>query len=162
MDINHSIEYFYDFKKTKQNELRLEKEKLKLQARQEKWAARLQPLDSATKQCCKAKCINGCIPLPLLERTRKVGNTGILSSTEYVESSPLVAGLPEVQRSVRQKAVGDRLAGSMQPVWLFDRRRLLPHLLERSNNSLWCQQLPVANCTTNPKCKASSNSKETQ
>ena len=67
-----SIEYFFDRKKLRQSEIRLEKMKAAKKAKQDTWAARLVPLDESTKQCCSSKCVNGCIPLPMLLKTRKV------------------------------------------------------------------------------------------
>jgi hypothetical protein len=67
-----SMEYFFDRKKLRLSEIRVEKMKKSKEAKQAAWAARLLPLDATTKQCCSSKCVNGCIPLPLLLKTRKV------------------------------------------------------------------------------------------
>jgi hypothetical protein len=66
-----AMEHFFDKKKMYQSEMRAHKAKQQKLDKRSKWAARLVPLDDV-KQCCKDKCINGCIPRPLLERTRKV------------------------------------------------------------------------------------------
>jgi hypothetical protein len=66
-----SIEYFSDRKKIKLHEIKVEKMKQTRQAKQVQWAARLVPLDKHTKHCCSKRCINGCILLPMLLKTRK-------------------------------------------------------------------------------------------
>jgi hypothetical protein len=86
MDVEDSMEYFFDHKKARQNEIRIEKAKSIRETKQTAWAARLQPLNDSTKQCCSKKCINGCIPLPLLEITRKVKDLWLFMAVIFIST----------------------------------------------------------------------------
>jgi hypothetical protein len=70
--MEEQVGHFFDKKKMHQREMRAEKMKQQRLEKQSKWAARLIPLDDVKKQCCNKKCLNGCIPRPMLESTRKV------------------------------------------------------------------------------------------
>ena len=68
------MDSFYDQKKARLHELKIERELQQRKERQDAWAARLVPLDDCMKPCCKNNCLNGGIPRQLLEFTRKVWN----------------------------------------------------------------------------------------
>ena len=95
-----NMDTFYDRKKAKQLELLLERRSKEREAKQKAWADRLLPLNEETKQCCSKKCINGCIPRPMLEFTRKVNVLEETTHPIHTTETPSLygnTGIPEVQ-----------------------------------------------------------------
>jgi hypothetical protein len=70
--MDDQMNFFFQRKKLKLQEIRTQKREEAKQLRRDKWASKLQPLGSFDRNCCKKQCVNGGIPFELLKQTREV------------------------------------------------------------------------------------------
>jgi hypothetical protein len=121
--MDDAMHYFYDQKKSVQLQLKHERQQNIKKLKQNDWAAKLKALGSFDKPCCKKLCLNGGIPTPVLERTRKViawiGNVMLTCRKRRSNKMLHFPGVLVLQQPVRQETFTDIYARRKEPFWIF-------------------------------------------
>ena len=134
--MDDAMHYFYDQKKSVQLQLKHEWQANLKKVKRNDWAAKLKALDSFEKPCCRKMCLNGGIPTPVLERTRKViallGNEMLTHGKRCSNKMLHFTGFLVVQQPVRQEAFFDSDAWRKVPFWFCTVWWGIPIFLERA------------------------------